>query len=107
MHNIMSEVHDSNSSIQSKISNISNTGGNKFKMQLTHIHRLPHRHFHCCHSSSPHSFMPVSVNEHPTIILAVWPAVYTGTLNSIPTHFHSFFLFSLWKLVLLLILLFY
>jgi len=31
-----------------------------------------HFHLHCCHSSSPQSFTPVSVNKPPT---AVWQAL--------------------------------
>ena len=43
--NILSGVHDSNSVIKFNMSNISNTRGNKFKMQLTHIHYNLRKHF--------------------------------------------------------------
>jgi len=38
VYNIISVLHDSSSSIQLNKFNIFNTRGNKFKMQLTHIH---------------------------------------------------------------------
>jgi len=38
VYNIISGVHDIYSSLQFNMSNVSNTRGNQFKMQLTHIH---------------------------------------------------------------------
>ena len=45
VYNILSGVHDSNSVIKFNMSNISYTRGNKFKMQLTHIHYNLRKHF--------------------------------------------------------------
>ena len=45
VYNISSGVRDSNSVIKFNMSNISNTRGNKFKMQLTHIHYNLRKHF--------------------------------------------------------------
>jgi len=45
VHDIISEVHDSYLSIQFKMSNISNTRGNQYKMQLTHMHYNLQKHF--------------------------------------------------------------
>lgn len=45
VYNILSGVHDSNSLIKFNMSNISYTRGNKFKMQLSHIHYNLRKHF--------------------------------------------------------------
>jgi len=44
VYNIISGVHDSYSSLQFNMSNVSITRGNEFKMQLTHIHYNSRKH---------------------------------------------------------------
>jgi len=45
VYDIISRAHDSNSAIQFKMSNISTTWGNQFKMHLTQIHYNTRKQF--------------------------------------------------------------